>query len=190
MKKSKPKPAPKPAPNRKRHIMLTLTEPVCRSLRVLGLDPDSKGGVGPGGGGCGSVQVGVALARYAYGIERATRDLAALLNDDEWTFLADAINGGLSLFGDRESTVVLETHRLIAFSLLDAYGSNGLADHWFGDGKGNEATTVLCAKLLKLEPIHGDAIGAAIRYFWNHADDPDIDSRKWWLVKDRLAARG
>lgn len=156
-------------PSDKRRIMLTLIDD--RPFLVLGLDPEEHG----------AAHVWAALTRYAALVERAGRELEARLDRRDWCYLADVLNGCLDLWDD--SGTALSALTLIAAEAEDGQRLNGTGDKWYGAGQGEPGVRALLAKLRRLDPVHGEAILAAVRHFWR---DPDlgVDS-PWWSVAFR-----
>ncbi|MHB8397392.1 MAG: hypothetical protein ACYDCI_00435 [Candidatus Limnocylindrales bacterium] len=168
-----------------RRIMLTQSPPLERSLRTLGLDPDiERDGLGRG---LGAPQIVGIIARYADAIERASRELDRLISRNEWLLLADILNG----FDDRSdwSFSPFNSIQLLVGQVQDGQHLDGAGDKWLADGgkprSGDAATAKLVAKLRECSPIHGDAILAAVRWFWAHSDTVDAAEDRWWVVDFR-----
>jgi len=174
-------------PTLNRRVSLNLTPALTRSLRVLGLtpeiDPDSGVAVD------GATQITSALARYAEAIDRAGRELDQLLDRQEWNLMADVLNGCADIWEWSETP--MSSLLLIRAEVEDGHRLDRAGDKWFGEelepGSGDKATKALLGKLGKLTTIHGDAIMAAIRYFWRC---PEIDHTEhcWWTVAFRTRA--
>ncbi len=118
------------------------------------------------------------VARYASLVESAARDLAAVLDRGEWNAIADANNGCADLwdYGDGP--------QLSPLTLLwaNVHDSEGLGEKWGIDARG------LVRKLKALGPHHGEAILAAVRWFWDHCAEVDHQAHDWWTPSYRRAA--
>jgi hypothetical protein len=175
-------------PSENRRIGLTLTEGLERSLKILGLTPDADPEAGvpvPG-----AIQIVGALARYADAIDHAGRELDKVFSRQEWNYLADVLNGCADVWEWSESPA-MPSIAWIAANAEDAHSLDRAGDKWFGEelepGSGDKATKAMLAKLRGLAPIQGDAILAAIRFFWSHTEI-DHSKAKWWLPQFRLRA--
>jgi hypothetical protein len=109
--------------------------------------------------------------RLARLIERAARDIP--LVREEWNAVADVLNGCADLYDYADSSV--PPLLMITANLQD---SPGLGEKWEIDVPG------LCRKLNKLSPVQGEAILAAVRWFWRHTDT-DHTTDEWWTPKHR-----
>lgn len=109
------------------------------------------------------------LRRLAMLVEQASRELEAVLTRAEWNLLADALNGCADV-----SLPTLCPSHVPALALIDAHGIN----------------RELNAKLAALTSVHGEAILAAVRWFWTHTEPGVIDHTKdeWWKPEFRALA--
>jgi len=172
-----------------RRIMITTTDSLARSLRVLGLSPDADKEAGVPA--AGSQQIIGAMARYADAIGHAGRELDRILTRPEWNMIADLMNGCADLWDYSESPIGA-MHMIVA-NIEDGQRLDGAGDKWLADElrprSGDKKTAELVEKLRRLSPIHGDAIVAAVRYFWSHSPDVDHVEDRWWTVEFRTKPR-
>ena len=160
-------------PTERRRIMLTVLDDT--PLRVLGLDPAEAG----------ATQIWAALVRHADAVGRAGRDLERLLSPEGWCLVADVLNGCADLW-DLSGTPI-STLTLIAAEVEDGHRLDGLGDKWFGEGKGDSGVKALLSTLRGLTPAHGEAVLAAVRFFWSRPDLGVED--KWWKVSARAGEK-
>jgi hypothetical protein len=172
-----------------RRLSITITPALSRSLAILGLSPDLEPDAGvpvPG-----AQQIVGAITRYADAVDRASRELDKLLTREEWNYLADVLNGCADIWEWSETP--MGSMFLILAEAEDAHSLNRTGDKWFGEelepGSGDKATKVMLTKLRGLSQIHGDAILAATRYFWSHAQEVDHIEHQWWRVEYRTKAK-
>lgn len=173
-----------PAYERMRRISLAVSPRLDQTLRTLGLEPE--GNPDDGVPADGATQVSSALARYAELVDRASREVSKRLKREEWNYLADVLNGCADLWDWSETP--MPSLSLIRANVADAHALDGAGDKWFGDGNpgsGDKATKGFIAKLAELEPIHGDAILAAVRWFWRHHRTVDHIEHAWWTTQYR-----
>ena len=119
------------------------------------------------------------LNRYAALVERGEFELRAVLARNDWNAIADANNGCYDLYdyGDAQTAPLT----LIRANVQD---SPGLGEKWGIDAAG------LVATLRGLAPHHGEAILAAVRWFWSHCESVDHQRDEWWTPAYRRAAVG
>lgn len=117
------------------------------------------------------------LNRFAALVEQAAREVDAVLSREEWNALADANNGCYDLFDFGEP----QTSPLTIL-WANVQDSEGLGEKWGIDRRS------LVAHLKRLTPLHGEAILAAVRWFWSHCDAIDHQKDEWWTPKFRRAA--
>ena len=170
-----------------RRIAITLNPSLARSMRVLGLTPaiDAADGVPADG----ATQLTAALARYADAVDRAGRELNQVFGREEWNLMADVLNGCADVW-EYSPNPSMYSLSLIAAEIEDGHRLDGLGYKWFdeNDRKGSDAKVkVLLGKLGKLSSLHGDAIMAAIRFFWRHTEIDHSEAR-WWTPEFRLRA--
>jgi hypothetical protein len=174
-----------PAYERMRRISLAVSPRLDQVLRTLGLEPEAKPDDGVPADG--ATQVTSALSRYAELLDRASREVDQILERDEWNYLVDVLNGCADLWDWSESPI--PSLSLIRANAEDAHRLDGAGDKWFGDepGSADKATKIFLAKLgaPKLQPIHGDAILAAVRWFWRHHQDINHTKHRWWTAEFR-----
>lgn len=123
-----------------------------------------------------------ALAEYAYLIDRAAGELAAVLNRAEWNALADVLNGCADLHD--YGTTPMNPLVLIVAELHDGDRYNGIGAKWGID------VPDLCGRLAALTPLHGYAVHAAVRWLWTHSDAIDHTTAEWWAVGFRRPPAG
>lgn len=158
-------------PTEKRRLFLTILDPDV--VRTLGLEPAAPDQFG-------AAQAWGALARYAGLLNRAGRELEQVLDHQEWRYLADALNGCADLWDYDGPPIPGLT--LILAEAADAHLLNRAGDRRF-DSDPDGRVTALIGKLQSLTPTHGDAILAAVRWFWGHTE-LGADS-EWWRVAAR-----
>lgn len=160
-----------PMPTDRRRVTL-IAEP--DTLSILGYDLDAEG-----------VSITDAhlapLRRYARQVEQAGRELQAVLDRKEWNYLADVLNGCGDLWdlGDPG----LPSLALIRAEADDGDRLNGLGKKWKVD------VPDMLRKLEALSPAHGEAILAAVRWFWSHPEAIDHKKDEWWHPRFRRPAR-
>lgn len=139
------------------------------ALAVLGRTVEGDGA---------TMAVNGALAEYAFIVERAARDLDAVLTRPEWNAIADVMNGCADLYdygGPQMSPLLMVTANL--------QDTPGLAKKWKID------VPDLCRRLSALTTAHGYAILAAVRWFWSQGDGINHLKDEWWAVKFRHATK-
>lgn len=185
-----PNTTPEDRVEKMRRINIYVSPQNDRSMRVLGLDPD--GNPDDGVPADGATQVTAALARYADAVARAGVEVDKILVRAEWNYLAGVLNGCANLWDWSETP--MPSTLLIRANAEDAHSLNGAGDKWFGDeldaGSGDKAAKAFFAKLAKLTPIQGDAILAAVRWFWRHHAAIDHSEHMWWAVEFRAPRKG
>jgi len=115
--------------------------------------------------------------RFAALVEQAGRELDAVLTRDEWNALADANNGCYDLFDHAEPMT-----SPLTILWANVQDSEGLGEKWGIDPR------ALVRKLKALAPLHGEAILAAVRWFWHHCDAIDHQKDEWWAPSFRRTA--
>lgn len=127
------------------------------------------------------LSVAGALLRYSQLVERGAAELRPVLSRAEWNAIADANNGCADIH-DYIDGPMLSALGLILANVQD---SIGLGEKWSIDAK------ELCAKLSELAPHHGEAILAAVRWFWEHCEEGQIDHTEdeWWTPNFRRGER-
>ena len=159
----------------KLQISLTIGEDL---FRALALDPKEHG----------AVQVTAALARYAEHVGRAARRVEEAIIRAEWNALADVLNGCADLWDYSETPF---SHLLLIRACVeDGHRLDGLGYKWFGDGQaGDRGIRDLLCKLGKMTDLEGDAIAAAVRFFWMDARPGrgriDHSTDEWWTLAYR-----
>lgn len=139
------------------------------ALAVLGYstveDGDTICGVGP-------------ARRLAKLVERASRELSAVLTRGEWNAIADVMNGCADLFdyADTGTPALL----MLKANLQDSPGI---------DKKWKIKLPDLFAKLGALTDTHGEAILCAVRWAWRNVDAWDHLKDEWWTPAFRRAAK-
>lgn len=137
------------------------------ALAVLGYsvgeDGDTLCGVGP-------------ARRLARLVERAARELSAVLTRPEWNAICDVMNGCADLY-DYADTAVPALLMLKA-NLQDSPGI---------DRKWRIKLPDLLAKLDALTDAHGEAILCAVRWAWRHCDERHHARDEWWQPAFRRA---
>ncbi len=151
-------------PTEKKRVLFI---PDTESLAVLGYGLDSDG---PTACATGPAR------RLARLVEQATRELSAVLTRAEWNAIADANSGCLEL---RDPETELPVLAAIAWNVQDA---EGLGPKWGVDAAD------LSRRLAVLTPLHGEAIAAAVRWFWAHCDEIDHGRDEWWRPAFRRGA--
>jgi hypothetical protein len=178
-----------PAYERMRRISLAVSPHLDHSMRILGLTPEAIDADGVPADG--ATEVTAALARYAESIARATGELDRALDRAEWNYLADVLHDCADLWDYSESTIPSLT--LIHAEVADAHQLNRTGDKWFGDElvyrSGDKATTAMVKKIVAMSAIHGDAILAAVRWFWRHSQTVDHLEHRWWTIEYRAPRR-
>jgi hypothetical protein len=118
------------------------------------------------------------LGRYADLVERGARDLEAVLERAEWNAIADANNGCADMWDYTDGPPA--TPPLLMF-WANVHDTPGLGEKWGIDQKR------LVKKLQGLAPHHGEAILAAVRFFWDHCEPGEINHQKdeWWTPEFR-----
>lgn len=106
----------------------------------------------------------------------ATRELEAVLSRAEWNAIADVMNGTADLYD--YAGLHAPALMMVAANLLD---SPGIGKKWKVD------VGELVAKVNALTPTHGEAILAAVRWFWGHPDRIDHAKDEWWKAGGRVA---
>ena len=139
------------------------------------------------------------LARYAWLIARANRELAAVLTRAEWNLIAAVLNGTRVDDLDPGLDRVHPLHAL-CLEIEDGHRLNREGDRWLTPADGvptraqraeaDAAVADLLARLRALTPTHADAITAAVRWFWQHPTDIDHQADEWWTPAFRLKAVG
>ena len=118
--------------------------------------------------------------RLAQLVDRATRELDAVLSHAEWNAIADVMNGCADLYDYADSSV--PSLLMVTANLQD---SPEIESKW----KVN--TKDLCRRLNGLTPTHGEAILAAVRWARRHCEQWDHTQEGWWWPEyRRLKARG
>jgi hypothetical protein len=149
------------------HKRLTFI-PDAEALAVLGYSIEEDGatlcGVGP-------------ARRLARLIERASRELDAVLVRAEWNAIADVMNGCADLYDYAESDVPALV--MLRYNLTDSPGI---------DKKWKFKLPDLIGKLDALNDTHGEAILCAVRWAWRHCDDWDHTKDEWWKPAFRKPA--
>lgn len=170
-----------------RRIGLYLGEGLARSMRILGLEPDPlPGPTGIPGEPAGATEITAALSRYAAAVNDAGQELDRLLTRDEWNLIADMLNGCADLWD--YSGTPMPSLLLIRAQVEDGHRLDRVGDKWFGEEVGDRRVKELLGKLAKMSTVHGDAILAAARYFWRHADI-DHSEERWWSVARRTEVK-
>lgn len=140
------------------------------ALATLGYDTDEDGqtlcGVGP-------------ARRLASLVERAARELSAVLTRGEWNAIADVMNGTADLYDYADSDV--PALLMLKANLQDSPGI---------DRKWKIKLPDLLGKLDALTDTHGEAILCAVRWAWRNSQTWDHARDEWWLPAfRRLHAR-
>jgi hypothetical protein len=162
-------------PTLKRRIQLSVDGDV---FRVLALDPERHG----------AVPVSAALARYAQHIARASREVEYLLDRDEWNLLADVLKGRDTL---RDHPGRPLSHLLLIKAMVeDGHRLDGVGYKWFGNEAGDARVRALVKRLNGLSDLHGDAIAAAVRYYWDAHERVDRQNDEWWKLAFRTQEAG
>jgi hypothetical protein len=157
-------------PTKKRRISLCVDDHV---FAVLSLDRMKHG----------ATQISMALSRYAEHVHRAGRHIEAILDRDEWNAIADVCNGCADLWDYSGTSYLI----MIQANVEDGHELDGLGYKWFGDGSvGDERIKNMLRKLDGMTNIEGDAIAAAVRYFWTHCHEIDHARDEWWMLAYRL----
>lgn len=115
--------------------------------------------------------------RLARLVERAAKELEAVLDRPSWNAIADVMNGCADLYDYADSG--LPALLLITANLQD---SPGPGEKWRVDVRR------LCRSLNALTPTHGEAILCAVRWAWRHCGDWDHAKDEWWTPAFRRAA--
>lgn len=110
-------------------------------------------------------------------IAQAGRELEGVISRAEWNAIADAMNGSAELYDyGRVHTPALQ---MITANLED---SLGIGKKWKFD------VADLCRRLDALTPTHGEAILAAVRWFWQHCQAINHRTDEWWRSAFRLVS--
>lgn len=153
-------------PTEQRRIQVIVDEDV---FRTLGLDPVNDG----------APAFAAALRRYATAVEKAGKRLDKVLERGEWNAIADAMNGSI-LLEDMTPELSWLTH--LRANVEDGIKLDGLDDKWEIDGP------KLVRKIAKMTEIEGDAIAAAVRFFWADASGANTINHHrdaWWTASFR-----
>lgn len=148
------------------------------ALALLGRDvrPGAESGRVSGG----TAAVNGVLAEYAALLLPAARDLVAAITRPEWSALADCCNGWLDLSDSSE--IAADPIPALCQQLADADRFSGLGKKW------GVKVASLCERLAALSPIHGTAVFAAVRWFWEHAEAINPEKDPWWEPAFRTQA--
>lgn len=125
-------------------------------------------------------QVNGMIRRHALLIDRAARELDAVLTRAEWNLIADVNNGCADLWDYSGSGLPYLTG--IAANVEDGDRLDGVGGKWAVD------VPALLAKLRALTPTHGEAIADAVRWFWDHPQEIDHTRDEWWTPAFRRKA--
>jgi hypothetical protein len=137
------------------------------------------------------IQLVAALGRYADALSEARRRLALLFDRQEWNLMADVMNGCLNL--QDWTGQPCSTAALLLANVQDGHALDGTGYKWFGEedrAESDRRMTALTTKLMKLTPIEADAIGQAIREFWDNCETVNPATDRWWLPRREPRARG
>lgn len=149
--------------------------------RVYAIPPESLESIGFPVDQITAPQLAACASRYADLVNRASRRLARVIEPGEWELIADALNGCLELTDPGSSGIA--PLMLIRAAVEDSIQLDGFDTRWAIDG------TALIRKLNKLTDLEGDAIAAAVRYFWANGEEIDIGEDKWWTAEFRASKR-
>lgn len=159
-----------------------------KALVALGLDPDLDGTVT-------SAAVSGALARYADLMYEAAADMDRLWRRTQWGFVADCLrNTRFPVFTPSD----YPAHLAVIQAIDREHGERRIGDGWFLnaiDGaqltlvaarqKSDARVKAVCEQLRALTPVHGAAVLAAVRWYWDHEEELKDTAREWWLPSDR-----
>jgi hypothetical protein len=137
-----------------------------------------------------SIQVAAAVRRYADALADARRRLARSFDRSEWNLMADVMNGSADLQDYVEHPPSAAS--LLLANVQDGHALDGAGYKWFGEedpAASDRKVEALIAKLGKLSPLEADAIGWAIREFWERCDEVDHAKDDWWLPRRPARAR-
>lgn len=125
-----------------------------------------------------SEAVNVTCRTAARLVAAATRELDAALTRGEWNAIADVMNGTADLYdyAGLSTPAIL----MVTANLQD---SPGIDRKWKVD------VADLITRLGALAPVHGEAILAAVRWFWAHPDEIDHAKHEWWKAGFRRPAK-
>lgn len=158
-------------------------------LAALGLDPTIKGDVTAGA-------ILGAVERLADGFQAAVGALTGHFHRREWEFLADVMR--CAEFPEFDGQ--LPAHLMIVETIERAQRDRRAGDRWFISAHDQLTLTVgaamkrsddrvkeVCDRIRSLSPIHGDAVLAAVRWYWRHHEDKSAVGGEWWLPSARKA---
>lgn len=147
---------------RKRITLIPDTDALTTLGYSLEEDGDTLCGVGP-------------ARRLAKLVERASRELNAVLTRREWNAIADVMNGCADLYDYAESDI--PALLMVRANLQDSPGI---------DAKWKIDLAELLRKLESLTETHGEAILCAVRWFWRQCEQQiDYTKAEWWTPKFR-----
>jgi len=121
-----------------------------------------------------------ACRRYAMLVEQAGRELASVLSRAEWNAIADVMNGSADLMDYSETPMV--ALQMIVPNLQDGDALEGTGKKWKID------VADVVRRLQSLTPAHGEAILAAVRWFWSHSAAIYHSKHQWWHPEFRRKA--
>jgi hypothetical protein len=137
------------------------------------------------------IQVAAALDRYGQALAAAREQLDRSFGRAEWNFMADVMNGCLSLQDYTAEPV--STAAMLLANVQDGHALDGTGYKWFGEedrAESDRRVAALAGKLMRLSPIDADAIGQAIREFWDNCETINPATDRWWLPRREPRARG
>lgn len=142
-------------------------------LAACGCDPD-----GPDGP---TLSVLGPAYRLAALIDQAARETDAVLTPADWRAIADSANGCLDLLTpDPDALSGLPVLAVVRANLADR---PDLGPKWGTD------LAELDRKLELLTPLHGEAVRAAVKWWWDHAADGwHPETYGWWGPAFRRSA--
>lgn len=127
------------------------------------------------GGNAGSLNAAVEC--WAKTLDRSAGALSDLSRTD-WCLLADVLNGTWTLPDWSPAFVAAEVE--------DSQRLDGTGDKWYGDGKGERGTASLLSKIHPLDWYGGQALLAAVRFFWDHHERINPQKDEWWTIAYRV----
>lgn len=100
------------------------------------------------------------------------------LDRDQWNFLADVLNGTI--------TMPEWKGNYLAAEVQDAQELIRSGDKWFGDGRGDLAVKDFLSIIQAWDYPTLQYTLAAIRFFWENHEEIDSSSDDWWTIPYRV----
>jgi hypothetical protein len=177
-------------PTDKKRVLIT---PEPSTLAVFGVDASDPDNLN-------AYVIAGCLSRYARIVEQAAAELESALTRAEWNLIADTLNGCADLTDFAGSPIPPLT--LVVAEVSDGHQLNRAGEKWLLAAKeeslpmtkarklADDRAADLVRRMSELTPAHGEAILAAVRWFWSHPDDIDHAKDDWWTVEFRRKTLG